>query len=305
MVFIMRLQPANGGKGLTCNKLVAFDDATFDQIPAAAAALGIPETAFIRLAVHRALEQILHIYEEMVDGFAREYVERRAKCHARGPDSMRLPQRVCSISVSEQDAAREVDLANRKRTPRSWGELNFCGPPLDQNYARMLIGSDANNRAARKVINERMAKYFQQRVKVHIRDWLNLQALQESLVDVMYKSPSEPSELETSNTRHLAHLAAILEALSSAREPSKKAMKSLEGFSPMVYGDWKEATAEKKRALIQERMRKISANQKSLQQIRARKGQELLELQRSPAIWLSPSKLQKMLNDHQARQGIL
>jgi hypothetical protein len=52
-------------------------------------------------------------------------------------------------------------------------------------------------------------------------------------------------------------------------------------------------------------MRKISANQKSLQQIRARKGQELLELQRSPAIWLSPSKLQKMLNDHQARQGIL
>ena len=154
------------------------------------------------------------------------------------------------------------------------GELTFPGPPLDQNYVRMLLGSGVKHRAARAVITERMARYFQRRVKEHIRDWLNLQALQQTVVEVVFENPSQPNELENSNTRHLAHLADILKALSSARQPAKKSMKSLEEFSPLVYRDWKEATVEKKRTLIQERMRRITANQRSLQQIRARKSQE-------------------------------
>jgi hypothetical protein len=301
----MRFQPVNRKNGLKYNKLIAFDDATFEQIRAAAACLGIPDTAFIRLAVHRALEQILSIYEEMVDGLAYEYVESRAKRHARGGSLTRLRRHLCNISVSEQEAAREVDLASRKRTPRFWGELEFPGPPLDQNYARKLIGNDLDSRTARKVIRNRMVEFFQQRVLEHVGDWLNLQAIQETVVEILFGNPSKLSELENSNTQHLSHLGTILKALYSPHKPPKASMKSLEELSPLVYRDWKEATTEIKRALIQERMRKISTNQKHLEQVRARKRQELLEFQRNPLIWLNPSKLQKMLNDWRIKQGKL
>ena len=121
------------GTKLAYNKLVAFDEATFEQILAAAASLGIPETAFIRLSVHRALGQILQIYMEMIDGLAREYAARRANEFCSKAPSVPLGstewrQYISGIGPTEKEAGREVDLANRKRTPRSFGELNFPGP---------------------------------------------------------------------------------------------------------------------------------------------------------------------------------
>jgi hypothetical protein len=305
-----KTQAGSRGPNLRHNKLVAFDGITYDQIMAASIALGIPETAFIRLAVHRALEQILPIYREFVDGLARQYVADQANSFGKKRRSSKVgsaawQHQLNNLDVSDREAARAVDLAGRRHTPRSWGELNFPSPFLDQNYARMLLGGNLANRAARKAVTDCMAEFFRERVKVYAENWLALGLLQKQVTKVVFENPSVPSEIETSNAKHLAQLDAIRRAVSAGREPATKYIKSLEESSPLVHQQWKMASAEERLALLKQKMRQIDDRQSSWKQIRHRRLLEFKALQQNPSVWSDPVELQKLLNQYQNKQGIL
>ena len=79
-------------------KLLPLDAETVARLNRAAHLLGIPATAFIRLALHRAFEQLLDIITQVVDASAQDYVEAKARGFYKVKSKKGFP-RGCSESL--------------------------------------------------------------------------------------------------------------------------------------------------------------------------------------------------------------
>lgn len=145
-------------------KLVPLDEKTIRQIKVASNLLGVPPTAYVRLAIHRSFEQILPIYQDRVTESARRYVERESGALFQSPTKRGLARHEFGTAGYEEFQARlnavlqELDnprvavklamaAVNFSRTktrhnPRTWGEPKYHGGTADQNSARIILGSD-------------------------------------------------------------------------------------------------------------------------------------------------------------------
>lgn len=155
--------------------LIPFDQDRTDLMHAACDLLNISLTAFVRLAVDRALEQYLDVQKDQVDASARAYVEEQTKAvfrsggkkgtprqrsqtrseHARFLKQVnKLLSKMENVQISKRIASKYIgySVRQKKRNPRACNPLHFSGSELDQNVARIILQAELNG----KELNEQL-----------------------------------------------------------------------------------------------------------------------------------------------------
>jgi hypothetical protein len=298
-----RRRPAEDPK--VCKKLVPFDSLTSQRLDRAARALGLPITAFIRLAVHGAFEQLLEIYFEVVDAAAQGYVERYARGFFRtkgnknvprfGPDDGAylndLIKRASSLQVRRSDALEAVADAFKRPIPRKSGPLKLKGSPFEQRLTARLLGGEEEAKRARREIQVLMAEGFPDRVNYHAQQLRRLPALQQRVREKIMGVP----DLEGSHKRHLDKLRDGLESLKAGTDLSPGFMDELRESSANIHAVWDRASRADRIAVLKGRIERLSERLPFLHKSHQRATRELNDLMKRTEQWLNPWALEEWL----------
>ena len=340
--FVMFMNSKSSSAGRRKRKirvLIPFDSSVLQQVKAGRKLLGLPTTGFVRLAVHRALEQILMIYRERVDVAAREYVEKKAKAiyQVHNKKSVprqdmntqagfkRLQERLDGIlaeieyaPVAAIEAARAVNFSVRRHNPRHWGELKFSGGLLDANYARRILDIGMNARDAEKLRIERelrrvaitnvraqMEEYWLDQVKLHVSEWANLYILRECVKAIAFGSPDKESEEEKYTRKDISDVRQALESNSNSKDLTPRLRRRFALHSRMLLKDWRDATQNERKQMLDKRLHLFKFRFEKFKEIRQRNRDQLAKVMANPEVWNHPVKLKKILQDCEMTRGIM
>jgi hypothetical protein len=307
-----RLKPTTLG-GKSWKKLVPLDRQTGKSLEHAAEYLGIPATAFIRLALHRAFEQLLEILTQFVDQAAQEYVESRAHGfyrikskagvprHALDDDAelQKLISRVLPMNVSRREAYDGVARALQKHTARNWGKLNFKGSRYEQYLAQSIL--DTGNRNAKEELRAAMADVFVQRARIHAGKWRALRALQKQVT----ASIMGTTELLDSYRQDLASLRAGLPCLEQKEPVPASFMQTLAQSALVLHSRWGHMSDNDRIEEVRQKIAQFSTALEKLTAQRKRNRQQLERLKATREFWLNPWALESWLESQKKVDAFL
>jgi len=340
--FVMFMNSESSSTGRRKRKirvLIPFDSSVLQQVEAGSDLLGLPRTGFVRLAVHRALEQILIIYRERVDVAAREYVEKKAKAIYQVHNKRRVPRQdmntqagfdrfqerlegilseIDFVPLAARVAASAVDFSVRRHNPRHWGELKFSGGLLDENYARRILDTGMNVRDAEQLRKDRelrrvaitsvqaqMEQYWLDQVKLHVSEWANLYLWRECVKAVAFGSPDKESEEEKYTRKDISDVRQALESNSNSRDLTPRLRCRFALHSRMLLRDWRDATQNERKQMLDKRLHWFEFRFEKFKEFRQRDGDRLAKVMANPEIWNNPVKLKKILQDCETTPGIM
>jgi len=340
--FVMFMNSESSSTGRRKRKirvLIPFDSSVLQQVEAGSDLLGLPRTGFVRLAVHRALEQILIIYRERVDVAAREYVEKKAKAIYQVHNKRRVPRQdmntqagfdrfqerlegilseIDFVPLAARVAASAVDFSVRRHNPRHWGELKFSGGLPDENYARIILDTGMNvldaeelrkDRELRRVaitsVQAQMEQYWIDQVKLHVSDWANLYLWRESVKAIAFRSPDKESEEEKYIRKDISDLRQALESNANSRDLTPRLRRRLALHSRMLLREWMDATQNERKQMLDKRLHWFEFRFEKFKEFRQRYGDRLAKVMANPEIWNNPVKLKKILQDCETTPGIM
>ena len=291
----------------TLSKLLPLDEETDGQLNRAADLLGIPATAFIRLALHRAFEQLFDIVSQVVEEAAKEYLESKAHGFYKTKTKRGMPKhnpnnraaylkfmsRVGSLTVTRNEALQALTRAFRKRTPSHWGPLNFVGFSQEQYLVESILAGKEPVKGLQQQLRDSMAVVFAERFRHHAQAWLGLPRLQEQVAESLM---GVPKDLAHDYERDLPRLRKGLECLKAGTTLSQDFLSCLQESAPQLHHHWQRMTPSQRieqlgrtTELFASRQLLISAHQK-------RMSRELDRLKADPEFWLNPWALARWLD---------
>lgn len=299
-----------------CKKLLPLDVETVGRLNRASHLLGIPATAFIRLALHRAFEQVLDIITQVVDASAQEYVEGKARGFYKVKSKKGVPKhalsdpaalaklirRVSPINVPRREALNAVARALRVRQPRSWGTLKFIGSAYEQRVAESVLAGQGETARLERQLRESMADVFTERVTHQAKRWRALPQLQAKVAGAVR---GLPEGLEASYAKDLPQLRAGLESVKKGTPLPAGFMDLLKEKCANLHHHWERMTNSDRMKLLKQRIELFSSRQLLLSAHQKQVGRELDRLKEQPEFWLNPWALERWLESNQAPNTIL
>jgi hypothetical protein len=304
-----KLKKQKGQKPPKIQKRVLFDLDQFDQLGAASSLLGLDDMGFIRLAVHKAIQNVLYLYRETIEASARKLVDDAAYIYFKSPvkkdgeprlqlenaaEREKLKTVLDKIYPSQQDI--DLALAKRKQHPlKTLPAFSFPGDSYEQTCTELLLGSSLHVRAGRSFLRLELEEYFKSCVALRVERWKSLVALQAQVSEKVFGDPGKTSTIEQDLTNDMLILTQAEDELLKTGKLSNKSAKHIQKRGTYIWKKWPGLTDADKFAELKNWKNKLSKHFGVRAKNRKIQADRLDALKTDRKLWLDPERLLALL----------